>query len=156
MEKYQTFGTKSKTYIFCYILGFLISIVLIILVLIPILTIGPSFLYIFSLCLFLVFFLLDIAFLINYLSRPSILLEISDDSLRINRRKRKKITIPFLDIESSTIGIGFFGVFMRSSGNIKIKTKNNKVYNIGYLEDFNKIFGQINSIKFINEIKKEK
>jgi hypothetical protein len=149
---YQILSHKSKQYIPMYIFSLVLLLVITTIVYIPNFTIGVSFLYLGTAILFTILSLMDIYWFINYLMTPKIIIEINDSSLKINRKHKKVIIIDFNNLNHSEIAPGFLSVFMNNIGNIQIKTKDNKKIRIGYVENYTKINGQINSIKYIKDL----
>ena len=151
-QPYQVLCNKSRKYILMYIFSLILILLITIIVYIPNFTIGISYLYLETAILFTILFLVNTYWFINYLLTPKIIIEINDDSLKINRKHNKTIIIKFDNIDSSEIAPGFLSVFMNNVGNIQIKTKDNYKIRIGYVENYIKINGQINSIKYIKDL----
>lgn len=149
---YQILCNKSKKYILMYIFSLILILLITIIVYIPNFTIGISYLYLETAILFTILFLVNTYWFINYLLTPKIIIEINDDSLKINRKHNKTIIVKFDNIDYSEIAPGFLSVFMNNVGNIQIKTKDNYKIRIGYVENYIKINGQINSIKYIKDL----
>lgn len=151
-QPYQVLSNKSKKYILMYVFSLVLISIITIIVYIPNFTIGVSYLYLGTAILFTILFLIDIYWFINYLLTPKIIIEINDDSLKISRKHNKEIIIKFDSIDHSEIAPGFLSVFMNNIGNIQIKTKDGCKIRIGYVENYIKINGQINSIKYIKDL----
>lgn len=148
-SKFQIFVTKSKKYLYMYIFSMLLTLVIAVFVSIPIFMFGISPLYLITTILFVFLFVLSLYWFINYLLTPKTLIEIDEASLKINRKFNKSMMINFNDIDSCEIRAAFLSVFMSSVGNVVVTTKEKKKISVGYVPDFIKICGQINSIKFI-------
>jgi len=127
----------------------LLTLAIAVFVSIPNFMFGISPLYLITTILFIFLFILSAYWFINYLLTPKTLIEINETSLKINRKFNKSMMINLDDIDCCEIRAAFFSVFMSSVGNIVIITKEKKKINLGYVPDFIKISGQINSIKFI-------
>jgi|GEM_PF-2231182 len=152
MGEYQILATKSKSYLWMYIISLVLLVILESITLIPLFTIGVTALYVITVIVLGLLIILDIYWLINYLMTPKNLIEISKKDLKIYRKNNKEILIDFKNIENSQIAIGFLSVFMSNTGNILIETKDKNKYRVGYIQEFTKVNGQINSIKYINEL----
>ena len=152
MKQYNQFIAKSKGYATIYLITILLCIVIIILMIIPLFKFGFLWQYFTTATIFILCTLALIYFFINYLLRPKTLVEISNEDLKINRRKNKTIIISFDEIDSAKLGIGFLSLLLTQTGNVIIILKNKKEINIGYCKDYTKAVSQINSIKYIKSI----
>jgi hypothetical protein len=151
-NEYQVLAYKSKSYIGMYIFTMVLLLAVAILVAIPNFTIGVSPLYLLTTIIFIILFLDSLYWFINYLLTPKKILEINDESLKINRKFNKVIVIKFDDLDHSEIAAGILSVFMNNTGNLTIVLKNKTKIRVGYIPDFTKINGQLNSIKYIKAL----
>lgn len=154
MENNKILGIKSNQYIFAYTIAFVLSTIVAIIMYLPVLRVDikESWPYLITSIIFIVFDVILIILFINFKRRPVNLIEIDGKTLVLNRSKKEKIIIPFEKLVDSTISFTFFGIFVHNSGAIILKTTDNRKYRIGYLKDYIKISGQINSIKFIEKM----
>lgn len=154
MENNKILGIKSNQYVFAYTIAFVLSTIVAIIMYLPVLRVDikESWPYLITSIIFIVFDVILIILFINFKRRPVNLIEIDGKTLVLNRSKKEKIIIPFEKLVDSTISFTFFGIFVHNSGAIILKTTDNRKYRIGYLKDYIKISGQINSIKFIEEM----
>ena len=154
MENNKILGIKSNQYIFAYTIAFILSTIVAVIMYLPVLRVNfnESWPYLTTSIIFMLFDVILIILFINFMRRPVNLIEINDKTLVLNRSKRETITIPFDELVDSTISFTFFGIFVHNSGAIVLKTTKNKKYRVGYLKDYIKISGQINSIKFIEKM----
>ncbi len=154
MENNKVLGVKSNQYIFAYSIAFVLSTIVAIIMFLPVLRVdfSEAWPYLTTSIIFMAFDVILIILFINFMRRPLNLIEIDGDSLVLNRSKKVSIRLPFDKLVDSTISFTFFGIFVHNSGAIVIKTIDNKKYRIGYLKDYIKISGQINSIKFIKKM----
>ena len=154
MENNKILGIKSNQYIFAYTIAFVLSTIVAIIMYLPVLRVNikESWPYLITSIIFIVFDVILIILFINFKRRPVNLIEIDGKTLVLNRSKKETIIIPFEKLVDSTISFTFFGIFVHNSGAIILKTTDNRKYRIGYLKDYIKISGQINSIKFIEKM----
>ena len=154
MENNKILGIKSNQYIFAYSIAFILSTVVAIIMFLPVLRVelDQSWPYLTTSIIFIIFDIILVVLFINFMMRPTNLIQINGNNLILNRSKKVSISIPFDKLVDSTISFTFFGIFVHNSGAIIIKTTDNKKYRIGYLKDYIKISGQINSIKFIEKM----
>ncbi len=154
MENNKILGIKSNQYVFAYTIAFVLSTIVAIIMYLPVLRVDikESWPYLITSIIFIVFDVILIILFINFKRRPVNLIEIDGKTLVLNRSKKEKIIIPFEKLVDSTISFTFFGIFVHNSGAIILKTTDNRKYRIGYLKDYIKISGQINSIKFIEKM----
>ena len=154
MENNKILGIKSNQYIFAYTIAFVLSTIVAIIMYLPVLRVDikESWPYLITSIIFIVFDVILIILFINFKRRPVNLIEIDGKTLVLNRSKKETIIIPFEKLVDSTISFTFFGIFVHNSGAIILKTTDNRKYRIGYLKDYIKISGQINSIKFIEKM----
>ena len=154
MENNKILGIKSNQYVFAYTIAFVLSSIVAIIMYLPVLRVDikESWPYLITSIIFVVFDVILIILFINFKRRPVNLIEIDGKTLVLNRSKKEKIIIPFEKLVDSTISFTFFGIFVHNSGAIILKTTDNRKYRIGYLKDYIKISGQINSIKFIEKM----
>ena len=154
MENNKILGIKSNQYIFAYSIAFILSTVVAIIMFLPVLRVelDQSWPYLTTSIIFIIFDIILVVLFINFMMRPTNLIQINGNNIILNRSKKVSISIPFDKLVDSTISFTFFGIFVHNSGAIIIKTTDNKKYRIGYLKDYIKISGQINSIKFIEKI----
>ena len=154
MENNKILGIKSNQYIFAYTIAFVLSTIVAIIMYLPVLRVNikESWPYLITSIIFIVFDVILIILFINFKRRPVNLIEIDGKTLVLNRSKKEAIIIPFEKLVDSTISFTFFGIFVHNSGVIILKTTDNRKYRIGYLKDYIKISGQINSIKFIEKM----
>ena len=154
MENNKILGIKSNQYIFAYSIAFILSTVVAIIMFLPVLRVelDQSWPYLTTSIIFIIFDILLVVLFINFMMRPTNLIQINGNNIILNRSKKVSISIPFDKLVDSTISFTFFGIFVHNSGAIIIKTTDNKKYRIGYLKDYIKISGQINSIKFIEKM----
>ena len=154
MENNKILGIKSNQYVFAYTIAFVLSTIVAIIMYLPVLRVDikESWPYLITSIIFIVFDVILIILFINFKRRPVNLIEIDGKTLILNRSKKEKIIIPFEKLVDSTISFTFFGIFVHNSGAIILKTTDNRKYRIGYLKDYIKISGQINSIKFIEKM----
>ena len=154
MENNKILGIKSNQYIFAYTIAFILSTIVAVIMYLPVLRVNfnESWPYLTTSIIFMLFDVILIILFINFMRRPVNLIEINDKTLVLNRSKQETITIPFDELVDSTISFTFFGIFAHNSGAIVLKTTKNKKYRVGYLKDYIKISGQINSIKFIEKM----
>ena len=148
----KVIGIKSNQYIFAYCIAFILSTIVAIIMFIPVFKIKEFWPFLITSILFIIFDIILIALLIIFLRRPINLIEINDRNIILNRDKNTSITIPFSELVDSTISFTLFAIFVHNSGGIILKTKDNKKYKIGYIKDYIKISGQINSIIYIGRI----
>ena len=154
MENNKILGIKSNQYVFAYTIAFVLSTIVAIIMYLPVLRVDikESWPYLITSIIFIVFDVILIILFINFKRRPVNLIEIDGKTLVLNRSKKETIIIPFEKLVDSTISFTFFGIFVHNSGAIILKTTDNRKYRIGYLKDYIKISGQINSIKFIEKM----
>ncbi len=154
MENNKILGIKSNQYIFAYSIAFILSTVVAIIMFLPVLRVelDQSWPYLTTSIIFIIFDIILVVLFINFMMRPTNLIQINGNNIILNRSKKVSISIPFDKLVDSTISFTFFGIFVHNSGAIIIKTTDNKKYRIGYLKDYIKISGQINSIKFIEKM----
>ncbi len=154
MENNKILGVKSNQYTFAYTIAFILSTIVAIIMYLPVLRVDfkESWPYLITSIIFIIFDVILIILFINFKRRPVNLIEIDGKTLVLNRSKKETIIIPFEKLVDSTISFTFFGIFVHNSGAIVLKTTDNKKYRIGYLKDYIKISGQINSIKFIEKM----
>ena len=154
MENNKILGIKSNQYIFAYSIAFILSTVVAIIMFLPVLRVelDQSWPYLTTSIIFIIFNIILVVLFINFMMRPTNLIQINGNNIILNRSKKVSISIPFDKLVDSTISFTFFGIFVHNSGAIIIKTTDNKKYRIGYLKDYIKISGQINSIKFIEKM----
>lgn len=154
MENNKILGIKSNQYVFAYTIAFVLSTIVAIIMYLPVLRVDikESWPYLITSIIFIVFDVILIILFINFKRRPVNLIEIDGKTLVLNRSKKETIIIPFEKLVDSTISFTFFGIFVHNSGAIILKTIDNRKYRIGYLKDYIKISGQINSIKFIEKM----
>ncbi len=145
-------GIKSNQYIFAYSIAFVLSTIVAIIMFIPVFKIDEFWPYLTTSIIFITFDAILIILLINFLRRPINLIEINGKNIILNRSKKVSIIISFSELNDSTISFTFFAIFVHNSGAIIIKTKSNKKYKVGYIKDYIKISGQINSIVYIERI----
>lgn len=154
MENNKILGIKSNQYVFAYTIAFVLSTIVAIIMYLPVLRVDikESWPYLITSIFFIIFDVILIILFINFKRRPVNLIEIDGKTLVLNRSKKETIIIPFEKLVDSTISFTFFGIFVHNSGAIILKTTDNRKYRIGYLKDYIKISGQINSIKFIEKM----
>lgn len=154
MENNKILGIKSNQYVFAYTIAFVLSTIVAIIMYLPVLRVDikESWPYLITSIIFIIFDVILIILFINFKRRPVNLIEIDGKTLVLNRSKKETIIIPFEKLVDSTISFTFFGIFVHNSGAIILKTTDNRKYRIGYLKDYIKISGQINSIKFIEKM----
>ena len=95
MGEYQILATKSKSYLWMYIISLVLLVILESITLIPLFTIGVTALYVITVIVLGLLIILDIYWLINYLMTPKNLIEISKKDLKIYRKNNKEILIDF-------------------------------------------------------------
>lgn len=154
MENNKILGIKSNQYITAYTIAFVLSTIVAVIMFLPVLRVefADSWPYLTTSIIFIIFDIILIVLFFNFIKRPINLIEVDNHNLVLNRSKNESIIIPFEKLVDSTISFTFFGIFVHNSGSIVIKTTDNKKYRVGYLKDYIKISGQINSIKFIEKI----
>ena len=154
MENNKIIGIKSNQYIFAYSIAFVLSTIVAVIMFLPVLKVdfNQSWPYLITSIIFMIFDVILIVLFFNFLRRPVNLIEVAANSIILNRSKKESISIPFDKLIDSTISFTFFGIFVHNSGAIVIKTTDNKKYKVGYLKDYIKVSGQINSIKFIEKM----
>ena len=151
MNEKQILAKKATNYIYAYIGAFIVCSFIAVVMFIPVFKIKEYWPYLTTSIIFIAFDLVLIYLIINYLLRPKILISIDKNNIYLYRSKNKTISININDLEDSTITISFFSIFLHDAGALTIKTKNNK-YFIGYIKDYIKISGQLNSIKYIRQL----
>lgn len=152
MNDKNIIASKSIGYFWSYLIALILSIGITIIMVIPVFKIGDNLPYLLTSILFILIDLSLIVLIINYFVRPKNLIELDNNSLLLNRTKKKTTTLQLSNIKRCTISMGFFSMFLLNTGTIKIITKDNKKYVIGYVYNYIKVSGQINSIKYIYDL----
>ena len=152
MKTNQILATKSTSYIYAYIVSFVLSTIVAIIMFIPVFKIDNFLPYLLTSIIFMIIDCVLIYLIINFIRRPLNLILISDETIILNRSKKVSIEIPISSFKESIITISFFSIFLNNVGAITIKTNDNKKYVVGYIKDYIKISGQLNSIKYIKDL----
>lgn len=147
---YQTLGMKSKKYLIAYIVVFIVSIIMTVLTLVPIFIEKLIVVFLIIAIILAIFSLIILSLIIFYFTKPKKLLEISQNSLRINYSKKIYKEIDLKLIKRVDVGLSLLTVVVPSSGFISIITNDNKKYNVFYIDDYTTIAKQITSVALIN------
>lgn len=156
MKEYTPLGKKSKSYLVVYIVTLLICVAVSILLFIPAInSIQNDKVNVTYLVIAILFSIIDfilLYYLFNYLMKPEVLIEYNDQGIKIHKNKTKEIVINIHEIRDTSFMFTPLSIVLPTTGNVIIKTKDNKSYNVGYIVDYTSVERSIAAMKKVSEV----
>ena len=122
MNDKNIIASKSIGYFWSYLIALILSIGITIIMVIPVFKIGDNLPYLLTSILFILIDLSLIVLMSNYFVRPKNLIELDNNSLLLNRTKKKTTTLQLSNIKRCTISMGFFSMFLLNTGTIILRS----------------------------------